>query len=92
MNYIELAGYVGPVFGDDSDGDQNSLDFYNLLGRIASNHRLNFQWVPSHVEIDGNEKAHFLARTAAEEEVSTTGSLTFSELSSLKRRLNSIIL
>ncbi|GFT40026.1 uncharacterized protein TNCV_12581 [Trichonephila clavipes] len=41
-------------------------------------------WVPSHVGIDGNEKADFLARAAAEEG-SPTGSLTFSELSSLKK-------
>ncbi|GFU13468.1 hypothetical protein TNCV_937771 [Trichonephila clavipes] len=38
----------------------------------------------SRVGIDGNEKADFLARTAPEEE-SPTGSLAFSELSSLKK-------
>ncbi|GFV47088.1 hypothetical protein TNCV_197831 [Trichonephila clavipes] len=41
--------------------------------------------VPFHVKIDGNEKANFLQRTAAEEEVSPTGSITFSELSFLKK-------
>ncbi|GFV34471.1 hypothetical protein TNCV_1414011 [Trichonephila clavipes] len=35
--------------------------------------------------IDGNEKADFLARTVVEEEVSLIGSLTFSELFSLKK-------
>ncbi|GFU33189.1 hypothetical protein TNCV_4156951 [Trichonephila clavipes] len=35
--------------------------------------------------MDNKEKADFLARTAAEEEVSSTGYLTFSELSSLKK-------
>ncbi|GFW73377.1 hypothetical protein TNCV_2800411 [Trichonephila clavipes] len=35
--------------------------------------------------INGNEKADFLARTAVEEEVSPTGTLTFSELSSVKK-------
>ncbi|GFW05982.1 hypothetical protein TNCV_4477761 [Trichonephila clavipes] len=42
-------------------------------------------WVPFQEGIDGNEKAGFLARTAAEEEESSTSSLTFSELSSLKK-------
>ncbi|GFT75734.1 hypothetical protein TNCV_3125341 [Trichonephila clavipes] len=41
--------------------------------------------VSSHVGIDGNEKADFLARNAAEEEVILTGYLTFSELSSLTK-------
>ncbi|GFU33142.1 uncharacterized protein TNCV_4156641 [Trichonephila clavipes] len=68
-----------------STGHQTSLDILNLLDRIFSNHRVYFQWVPSHVGIDGNEKADFLARTATEEEVSSTGYLTFSELSSLKK-------
>ncbi|GFW89928.1 hypothetical protein TNCV_864581, partial [Trichonephila clavipes] len=40
---------------------------------------------PSHVWIDGNEKTGFLAMTTAEEGVIPTGSLTFSELSSLRR-------
>ncbi|GFU47815.1 hypothetical protein TNCV_4465551 [Trichonephila clavipes] len=49
-------------------GDNTSLDILNLLHRISSNHRVHFQWVPSHVGIDGNKKAYFLARTTAEEE------------------------
>ncbi|GFV10269.1 hypothetical protein TNCV_3439551 [Trichonephila clavipes] len=35
--------------------------------------------------IDGNEKANFLVRTAAEKEVSCNGYLTLIELSSLKK-------
>ncbi|GFW31034.1 adhesion G protein-coupled receptor B2 [Trichonephila clavipes] len=42
-------------------------------------------WVPSHVGIDGNEKDDFLAKTASEEGVSPTGSITFDKLSSLKK-------
>ncbi|GFU64002.1 RNase H domain-containing protein [Trichonephila clavipes] len=68
-----------------SIGNQTSLDILNLIDRISSNHCVHFQQVPSHVGIDGNEKADFLARTAAEEEVSPVGYLTFSELSSLKK-------
>ncbi|GFX04374.1 hypothetical protein TNCV_3975211 [Trichonephila clavipes] len=54
-----------------------------LVTRISSNHRVHFQWVPYHVEIDGNDKFDFLARTAAEENFNPIGSFTFSEFSSL---------
>ncbi|GFV14178.1 RNase H domain-containing protein [Trichonephila clavipes] len=68
-----------------SIGDKTSLEILNILDRISFNHCGHFQWLSSHVRIDGNEKADFLARTAAEEEVSAPGYLTFSELSSLKK-------
>ncbi|GFT40065.1 ankyrin repeat, PH and SEC7 domain containing protein secG [Trichonephila clavipes] len=42
-----------------------------------------FQWIPSHVGIEGNERADFLARTAAVEGVSPRGNLTFSEISKI---------
>ncbi|GFX51142.1 hypothetical protein TNCV_2734931 [Trichonephila clavipes] len=48
-----------------SIGDQTSLDILNLLHPISS----SVEWTPSHVGIEGNEKADFLARTAAEEEI-----------------------
>ncbi|GFX83526.1 hypothetical protein TNCV_324751 [Trichonephila clavipes] len=47
--------------------DQTSPDTLNLLDGIYSDHRVHFQWVPSHGGIDGNEKADFLSRSAAEE-------------------------
>ncbi|GFT52842.1 putative RNA-directed DNA polymerase from transposon BS [Trichonephila clavipes] len=68
-----------------SIGDQTSLDILNLLDWISSNHCVHFQWIPSQVGIDGNEKADFLVRTAAEEEVSSSSYLTFSGLSSLEK-------
>ncbi|GFW58004.1 uncharacterized protein TNCV_2741501 [Trichonephila clavipes] len=46
---------------------------------------VHFQFQPSHVKIDGDEKVEFLARTSAEEEVSPPGCHTLSELSSLKK-------
>ncbi|GFW47940.1 hypothetical protein TNCV_2401271 [Trichonephila clavipes] len=50
-----------------SKGHQTNLDIPKLLDRISSTHLVHFRWVPSHVTIDGNEKADFLDRTAAEE-------------------------
>ncbi|GFX31097.1 hypothetical protein TNCV_2026001 [Trichonephila clavipes] len=58
-------------------GDMTSFDIFNLLDRISSNHCVNFQRVSSLVGIDGNEEADFLARTAAGERESPSGSLTF---------------
>ncbi|GFV67280.1 hypothetical protein TNCV_3670351 [Trichonephila clavipes] len=55
----------------------DSIDF---VGKLLS--------TTSHVGIDGNEKANFLARTAAEAEVSPIGSGNYLPL----RRLKSIVL
>ncbi|GFV54687.1 hypothetical protein TNCV_3844061 [Trichonephila clavipes] len=62
------------IYTDGSRSDREYLGtklvLINLIFLIdfSSNHRVHFLWVPSHVEIDGNEKADFLARTVAEEE------------------------
>ncbi|GFV24025.1 hypothetical protein TNCV_293521, partial [Trichonephila clavipes] len=64
---------------------QSSVDILNLLRRISINHHVEFQWIPSPLGIIVNDEADFLASTPAEERVSPTGSLTFSELSSFKK-------
>ncbi|GFY30131.1 probable RNA-directed DNA polymerase from transposon BS [Trichonephila clavipes] len=51
----------------------------------SSGHNIHFQWIPSHVGIEGNERADFLARTAAVEGVSPRGNLTFSDLSTISK-------
>ncbi|GFW84874.1 RNase H domain-containing protein [Trichonephila clavipes] len=66
-------------------GDQTSLDILSLLHDLSSGHSIHFQWIPSHVGIEGNERADFLARTAAVEDVSTRGNLTFSEISKISK-------
>ncbi|GFT42813.1 retrovirus-related Pol polyprotein from transposon 412, partial [Trichonephila clavipes] len=47
--------------------------------------RYGRKWIPSHVGIEGNERADFLARTAAVEGVSPRGNLTFSEISTISK-------
>ncbi|GFT70823.1 RNase H domain-containing protein [Trichonephila clavipes] len=66
-------------------GDQTSLDILSLLHDLSSGHSTHFQWIPLHVGIEGNERADFLARTAAVEGVSPRGNLTFSEISTISK-------
>ncbi|GFY26780.1 putative RNA-directed DNA polymerase from transposon BS [Trichonephila clavipes] len=73
-------------------GDQTSLDILSLLHDLSSGHIIHFQWIPSPVGIDGNERADLLARTAAVEGVSPRGTLTFSEISTISNlELNRLI-
>ncbi|GFX00545.1 RNase H domain-containing protein [Trichonephila clavipes] len=65
-------------------GDQTSLDILSLHD-LSSGHSIHFQWIPSHVGIEGNERVDFLARTAAVEGVSPRGNLTFSEISTISK-------
>ncbi|GFX84029.1 hypothetical protein TNCV_4858371 [Trichonephila clavipes] len=37
-------------------GNQTSLDVLNLLGRIFSNRRVHFQWIPSHMGFDDGDR------------------------------------
>ncbi|GFV62492.1 RNase H domain-containing protein [Trichonephila clavipes] len=65
------------------DVEPHSLSF------TGAGHSIHFQWIPSHVSIEGNERAGFLARTAAVKGVSPRGNLTFSEISTIyKLELN----
>ncbi|GFX14433.1 RNase H domain-containing protein [Trichonephila clavipes] len=66
-------------------GDQTSLDILSLLHDLSSGHSIHFRRIPSHVGIEGNKRADFLARTAAVEGVSPRGNLTFSEISTISK-------
>ncbi|GIY65072.1 uncharacterized protein CDAR_428731 [Caerostris darwini] len=66
-------------------GDQTSLDILKLLDMLSSSHTIHFQWISSHVEIEGNEKVYSLAKSAAEEDASHSGTLTFREISFLAK-------
>ncbi|GFT04610.1 RNase H domain-containing protein [Trichonephila clavipes] len=61
---------------------QSSLKIYTDENR---GHSIHSQWISLHVGIEGNERADFLARTAAMEGVSPRGNLTFSEISPISK-------
>ncbi|GIX76650.1 RNase H domain-containing protein [Caerostris darwini] len=58
-------------------GDQTSMDILKLLDMLSPSHTIHFLWISSHVGVEGNEKADSLAKSAAEEDVSRCGTLTF---------------
>ncbi|GFU82290.1 RNase H domain-containing protein [Trichonephila clavipes] len=62
-----------------SDVEPHSLSF------TGAGHNIHFQWIPSHVGIEDNERADFLTRTVAVEGVSPRGNLTFSEISTISK-------
>ncbi|GFV44206.1 RNase H domain-containing protein [Trichonephila clavipes] len=66
-------------------GDKTSLDILSLLHDLSSGHSIHFQWIPSHVGIEGSERAYFLASTPAVEGVSPRGNLTFPEISTISK-------
>ncbi|GFU47755.1 putative RNA-directed DNA polymerase from transposon BS [Trichonephila clavipes] len=51
-------------------GDQTSMDILSLLHDLSSGHSIHFQWIPSPIGIEGNERADFLARTTAVKDIS----------------------
>ncbi|GFX77874.1 hypothetical protein TNCV_739081 [Trichonephila clavipes] len=59
-----------------------SLNVLDLVVWLSTRHSIYFQWVPSHIGLNGNEIADSLANSATAD---TLGGLNFAELSSIKR-------
>lgn len=68
-----------------SVGDMTSLKILELVSRLSPGHTIYFQWVPSHVGLEGNEIADSLAKSASVAALHNNTSLTFSEISSIKK-------
>ncbi|GFY34958.1 hypothetical protein TNCV_155311 [Trichonephila clavipes] len=63
-----------------------SLNILDLVVRLSSRHSTYFEWVPSHIGLNGNEIADRLAKYATADALRGDACLTFDELSSIKRR------
>ncbi|GFU06335.1 uncharacterized protein TNCV_4766141 [Trichonephila clavipes] len=66
-------------------GDMTSLNILDLVVRLSSRHSIYFQWVHSHIGLNGNEIADSLAKCANADALRGDVCLTFGEISSIKR-------
>lgn len=66
-------------------GDLTSISILNKLKQISQHHEIHLQWIPSHVDIHGNELADKLAREGCNQPIPTSSTLTFQELYSRKK-------
>ncbi|GBL86271.1 putative RNA-directed DNA polymerase from transposon BS [Araneus ventricosus] len=66
-------------------GDRTSISILKLLRHIGVDHEVHLQWIPSHVDIYGNEVADNLAKQGTAEPLCSTPSLTFDEIYSIRK-------
>ncbi|GBN57331.1 hypothetical protein AVEN_115498-1 [Araneus ventricosus] len=71
-------------------GDKTSLSILQKLKPISLQHDVNFQWIPSHVDIHGNELADNLAKEGSSHPIPSSSEITFLELFSPKRAQNKV--
>ncbi|GBN64528.1 hypothetical protein AVEN_21653-1 [Araneus ventricosus] len=64
--------------------DIKSKSIYNVK-YIGVDHEVHLQWIPSHVDIYGNEVADNLAKQDTAEPLCSTPSLTFDEIYSIRK-------
>ncbi|GFU22025.1 RNase H domain-containing protein [Trichonephila clavipes] len=72
-------------FSLDNCWGMTSLNILDVGIRLYSRHSIYFQWVPSHIGLDGNEIAGSLAKSATADALRGDACLTFAALSSIKR-------
>ncbi|GFX89708.1 RNase H domain-containing protein [Trichonephila clavipes] len=71
--------------------DRKGTDILKMLKRLSLSRQIHFQWIPSHVNISGNEIADSLARAGAGETTTPAAPLTYLELfSKYKAKDNAI--
>ncbi|GFU88945.1 RNase H domain-containing protein [Trichonephila clavipes] len=60
--------------------DRTGTDILKILKRLSLSRQIHFQWIPSHVNIAGNEIADSLARASAGETTTPAAPLTYLKL------------
>ncbi|GFW60903.1 hypothetical protein TNCV_4871141 [Trichonephila clavipes] len=65
--------------------DETSISNLLKLKKISQNQDAHLQWIPSHVNVSGNELADSLAEIGREDETVTGSWLTYQELYSNER-------
>ncbi|GFX14773.1 RNase H domain-containing protein [Trichonephila clavipes] len=71
--------------------DRTGTDILKILKRLSLSHQIHFQWIPSHVNIAGNEIADSLARAGAGETTTPATPFTYLELFSKYKAKNKAI-
>ncbi|GFV19687.1 RNase H domain-containing protein [Trichonephila clavipes] len=60
--------------------DETSISILLKLKKISQNYDAHLQWIPSHVNVSGNELADSLVKKGSEDETATGSSITYQEL------------
>ncbi|GBN83996.1 hypothetical protein AVEN_86987-1 [Araneus ventricosus] len=66
-------------------GDRTGISILKLLRHIGLDHEVHLKWIPSHVDIYGNEVADDLAKQGTAEPLCSNPSLTFDEIYSIRK-------
>ncbi|GFX00816.1 probable RNA-directed DNA polymerase from transposon BS [Trichonephila clavipes] len=70
-------------------GDKTNISILHKLKLISKHHDVHFQWIPSHVDIFGNEQADHLAREGCSLLTTSSPAITYSEhQSKINRQLS----
>ncbi|GBO01099.1 hypothetical protein AVEN_108158-1 [Araneus ventricosus] len=79
---VGLGGGIGTW---NNVGDRTGISILKLLRHIGVDHEVHLQWIPSHVDIYGNEVVDNLAKQGTAEPLCSTPSLTFDEIYSIRK-------
>ncbi|GFY01853.1 RNase H domain-containing protein [Trichonephila clavipes] len=73
-------------------GDKTSISILHNLKLISKHHDVHFQWIPSHVDIFGNEQADRLAREGCSLLTTSSPAITYSKhQSKINRQLSKAV-
>lgn len=61
-------------------GVRTNLTVLKLLPRLSRHHDIRFQWVPSHIGLQGKEMDDILAKSATAEKLHSSFPLTYEEI------------
>ncbi|GBM39619.1 RNA-directed DNA polymerase from mobile element jockey, partial [Araneus ventricosus] len=77
--------HVEAANNNNNVGDRTGISILKLLRHIGVDHEVHLQWIPSHVDIYGNEVADDLAKQGTAEPLCSVPSLTFDEIYSIRK-------
>ncbi|GFU80496.1 RNase H domain-containing protein [Trichonephila clavipes] len=76
---FDSRGSLQHLYNRITVGDKAGVSILQKLRQISDSHDVHFQWIPSHVNIFGNEQADFLAKDGCNASPPISSTLTYSE-------------